>query len=211
MSKRVAKKRPTEAAPVGPHDWIFSNTAGLHSAELAVQTITTVLRRLRASGPLIVTKSGPGVVTIQIEEEPRHDIGGMADDLTSKTTAYKRMALVGLEQMEITDITLGKRDGLIIRMLARKGALLGVDKDVVCEVPLSGLVKAFTMADGRSIAPLFVDEVSKIGASPEELAARLSIIKSEIEAEELERDRLTKLRYIEEKSTEYADKNWGGW
>ena len=214
MSKRVKRStKPTEVAPSGPHDWIFASTAGLEGplSDLAAKTIHVVLTRLRESGPLMVAKSGPGVVTIRIPEDEATVVPAPGDLTTPKGSAYKRMALAGGEKLEIVDFALGKRDGIIIRMLASKGALLGVDKDVTCEVPLSGLVKAFTLADGGSIGELFKDEMDKIGKNVDEFADRLTEMQAEAEAKEAEQERLTKLRYIEEKSTEYADKNWGGW
>lgn len=212
MPKRLKSKTKLPPVTPGPHDWLFQPTAGLAGplADLAVNAVKVILNRLRDSGPLEVVKSGPGVVTIQAEEVSS---APMFDDSTAepKKSAYKRIALVGGERMQIQDYAIGKRDGVIIKMLAAKGSIMGVEKDVVCEVPLSGLAMAFTFANGDSIMLLIKREMDKIGKTTDEFADRLAGIRAEIEAEEIERERLSKQRYVEQKSTEYSDKNWGAW
>ena len=203
--KKVRRRKEAPAASIaaGPHGWIYGSTAALlrdDCAPLALPVIEACMEAVKADkgGEITFTKNGPGIVTIRIEPVDPSD-----------PPSFKRIALVGNEKLAFEGAYVGKREGVIIKMVAQRGVILGVDSEVHCELALSEM--NLWSIDGIQVKTEIENQMSKIGpdvhtirAVIDTFAAQQAERIAEVAAEE-------RRKYVEQRETEYASQNWGGW
>lgn len=202
--KRVRAKKKTTDTPPKVTDWIYATTAALESLgakELAVDVTEVIVEGGLNGDPndLTFSKSGPGIATIQLPAEPGSGVG-----------EFKRVALSGGETMTYVGTYVGKKSGVILRLNAPKGTILGVDKDIVCEVPLSAL-DGWANSVGYNAKIEFDRELTELGGDPETVKALFSEIKSRREKEKAEKEMEEHRRVVQQREDDYAGQGWGNW
>jgi hypothetical protein len=203
MPKRVKKE------PKAAEHWMLLPTeklvemVGEEVPEVLMAAVRTQMALCFGTSKLTVEKVGPGITTILLDEQE------------DGKPVYKRMALVGGEVMTVEGSYLGKRDGVIIKMTAPAGVMLGVDKDVQCEVSLKNFLQQFTIparyGSTRPIKELFLQAFEAAGSDPAAVQESIARMREEAEQKMRETENEARRRYIAEREDEYKDKSWGAW
>lgn len=229
---RVRKIKRKSEVPSSPHMWIFNQTeyiAANCDVDVATSVANICMEALRdAEGKILLTKSGPGVATIFVSEEtlPAGLPGSLAswDDMVpasgepdkavepAKTkVTYKRIALAGDEQMTFAGVYMGKRDGLIVKMLAAEGQILGVNTEVTCEIALSKFVVGYKHGESL-VGGAFLAALETLGPDYSSIATGITEIAERSLREKKNVELVARQEAVEKRKAEYADtQNWGAW
>jgi hypothetical protein len=197
---RVKKSAPT--ARKLPENWLRWPTLKLKDEELdtfAVQIAKEFLSHVSASGSPTCIKVGPGITTVMLKPATE----------TSEAT-YRRMSLIGGEAMRATDVYLGNKDGLILKLRADPNIILGKPDAMDVEVSFEEFATKWEIG-GVMGEQALNDFVSTLGLASDSVKEKYAEIQAKLEMERQIRETEKLRREVAAREEEYAGKNWGAW